>query len=314
MKKTLFLFFCVLLYNSCATFNKNDPYPNKETFIYNNNFAYRFKSYDTSSKKLIIDFSGSGWFSTLGLLADNEWRFTGTGAQLLQVLRRDHTIFIPEKWDRIPGINYLDDLDARYLYTKENLIESYVTSIDSHLAENNYSSIILVGTSEGAALLPLIYNKMKNKDLVIAMISIASGGLSIYESYLISIKKDNIPDFWREAYSYAIDLREDQERFMKYSESIETTPFGLVYRQMVSFMDLRPFDYYKDINIPILFIHGERDMNIAVESTTYIQENLPNKPFEYIYYKDMGHIPMKYFETLRFRNDIARWIRGIYKK
>jgi dipeptidyl aminopeptidase/acylaminoacyl peptidase len=151
---------------------------------------------------------------------------------------------------------------------------------------------------------------MKNKDLVKGMVSIAAGGLSMYESYLISIEKNDIPDFWKDAYSYSIGIYKNLE---DYSESIETTPLGLVYRQMVSFMDLRPFDYYKNINIPVLFIHGNKDMNIAVESTMYIQKNLPDKPFEYIYY-DMGHIPMEEFEKIKFRKDIAKWIRKINKK
>lgn len=309
MWKTAVLIFCILFCNSCATFNKDNPYPNMETLIYDNNIVYEFKSYNTSSSRLIIDFAGSGWGSNLGLYVDSEWRFTGTGAQLLQVLRKDHTIVIPEKWNRIPGINYIDNPDARYQYTKENLVECYVSSIDSYLAEKNYSSIVLIGTSEGAALLPLVYERMKNKDLVKGIVSIASGGLSIYESYLINIKKENVPEFWRRAYSHALEINEN---ITEYSESIETTPLGLVYRQMASFMNLRAFEYYQKINIPILFIHGEKDMNIAVESTRYVQDNLPEKPFEFIYYKKMEHIPIKYFEVQRFRNDIAGWVKKIY--
>jgi dipeptidyl aminopeptidase/acylaminoacyl peptidase len=34
------------------------------------------------------------------------------------------------------------------------------------------------------------------------------------------------------------------------------------------------------------FIHGELDIMVSVESTKYIQENLPNKPFDYLYDKD----------------------------
>jgi esterase/lipase len=278
---------------------------------YNGNFAYEFKSQNKYSDTLIIDLSGSGWGSALGLYENNEWRFTGTGAQLIKVLGNDHTVFIPEKWNRLIGINYIDDLDARYLYTKENLIDSYVSTIDAYLAENNYSNIILVGTSEGAAVLPIVYQNMRNRNLVKGIVSIAAGGLSHYESYSISIEKDDIPEFWKEVYSFSIEM---QKNINEYYESIETTPMGLVHRQMASFLNLRPFDYYKDIDIPILFIHGVKDMNIAVESTMYIQNNLPEKPFEYIYYEDMGHIPMNESETLRFNSDIEKWIRNIIAK
>ena len=309
MKNIAFLLFIILFYSSCATVKTGNPYPNMETLMFNGNFAYEFKSLNASSDKLVIDFTGSGWNSALGEYDKNEWVFTGTGAQLLQVLRKDHTILIPEKWNRRPGINYYNDPDARYQYTKENLVKCYVSTVDSYLSERNYSKIILVGTSEGAALLPLIYEKMEDKNFVKGMVSIAAGGLSMYESYLISIEKNDVPDFWQDAYSYSIAVHEN---FEDYSESIETTPLGLVYRQLVSFMDLRPFDYYKNINIPILFIHGTKDMNIAVESTMYIQKNLPDKPFKFIYY-DMGHIPMKEADKIRFRNDIAKWIRKIAK-
>jgi pimeloyl-ACP methyl ester carboxylesterase len=307
MKNIVFLLFIIQFCSSCITIEKGNPYSNMETLMFNGNFAYEFKSLNASSDRLIIDFTGSGWSSALGVYDNNEWVFTGTAAQLLQILRKDHTILIPEKCNRKPGINYFNDLEARYQYTKENLINCYVSTIDSYLSERNFSTIILIGTSEGAALLPLIYEKMENKKLVKGMVSIAAGGLSMYESYLINIEKNDIPDFWKETYSYSISVHENLE---DYSESIETTPLGLVYRQMASFIDIRPFDHYKNINIPILFIHGNKDMNIAVESTMYIQKNLPNKPFEFIYY-DMGHIPMEEAEKTRFRKDIAKWIRKI---
>ena len=45
--------------------------------------------------------------------------------------------------------------------------------------------------------------------------------------------------------------------------------------------------------------------------TMYLQNNLPDKPFEYIYYDDMRHIPMNDFGRLRFQNDIANRIRRV---
>jgi len=252
---------------------------------------------------------GSGSDSVLGLYLDDEWLFTGIGALFIQALREDHTILIPEKWNRIPGVDYSDDLDDRYFYIKENLINCYVSTIDSFLDENNYSTIILTGVSEGAAILPLVYENMKNKNLVKGIVSIASGGLSLYESYLINIEKENIPEFWKNAYAYSIKMNNNIEDFY---ESMEKSPMGLAHRQMASFLNYRAFDYYKNINIPILFIHGKNDLNVAVESTLYIQDNLPEKPFEYIIYNDMGHIPMTEEEINIFKNDVANWIRGIY--
>jgi dipeptidyl aminopeptidase/acylaminoacyl peptidase len=83
---------------------------------------------------------------------------------------------------------------------------------------------------------------------------------------------------------------------------------GMPYRMWNSFINIQPFDFYKTINIPVLFINGEKDTLVSVETTRYIQNNLPGKPFEYIYYKNMGHGPSNYNGVIKLRNDIANWI------
>jgi len=313
MKKLYFVIGITLLICACQTAQKNenndfyDPYPNMVTLTFNGNRAYEFNSNNNLSENLIIVLEGSGWTSTLGVFMDNEWRFVGFGARFIEVLRDDYTILIPEKWDRVLGINYIDDMDARFLYTRENLIDCYVSTINSYLADNNYSNVFLIGISEGGAVLPVVYEKLLDNELVKGLVSIAAGGLGAYESYLINIEKDNISDFWRDFYKNAINIYDKRD---EYYESTELFGGMVVYRQFVSSMFSRPFDSIKNINIPILFVHGVNDMNIAVESTLYIQNNLPEKPFEYIIYEDMGHIPMNEFEMKRFQNDISNWIRN----
>ena len=64
-----------------------------------------------------------------------------------------------------------------------------------------------------------------------------------------------------------------------------------------------------DIDIPVLFMHGERDMNIAVESTRYIEDNLSDKPFDFIYYQEMEHTTTKSEEIFyMFQNEIKEWL------
>jgi pimeloyl-ACP methyl ester carboxylesterase len=73
-------------------------------------------------------------------------------------------------------------------------------------------------------------------------------------------------------------------------------------------MDYKPFDDYVNINIPVLFIHGELDIEVPVESTHYIQENLPDKPFEYIYGNCCNHsLGCDMAKTL-FATDVKQWI------
>jgi len=56
-----------------------------------------------------------------------------------------------------------------------------------------------------------------------------------------------------------------------------------------SLFDYKPFNDYKNINIPVLFVHGELDINVPVESTIYVRDNLPDKPFEYLIYPGADH-------------------------
>jgi dipeptidyl aminopeptidase/acylaminoacyl peptidase len=63
-----------------------------------------------------------------------------------------------------------------------------------------------------------------------------------------------------------------------------------------------------NINIPVLFLHGELDRNVSVESTRYVEDNLPDKPFDYIYYPEMAHGPATGKDLIRLRKDIKDWL------
>ena len=70
------------------------------------------------------------------------------------------------------------------------------------------------------------------------------------------------------------------------------------------------FAIYQNINIPILFIHGKEDYIIPIESTEYIENNLPNKPFDYKYINNMGHAPSNYSQVINLRRVITEWINN----
>ena len=299
-----FIFSILLLATSCATFNHKNPYPDMEIVKYGESQAYVFRN--DSSKKILISIEGSGWSSVLGEKGDKRWQYTEQGAQLLQVLGDEYTFLIPEKLNRQPGLEYSGDKEDRANYTAENLINCYVESINGYLAEHSFSSIVLIGTSEGAILLPLVYENMNDKDAVTAMVSFALGGLSLYESYGLLVGSPVTPEGWDVMYRDIIITRFNPENNDPI-DSFEEAYWGLTKRWFKSILHIRPFDYYKNINIPILFIHGEKDYNVPVESTRYIQKNLLNKPFEYRYY-DWGHNPELYFDNIELRNDIAKWV------
>jgi pimeloyl-ACP methyl ester carboxylesterase len=270
-------------------------YPNSQAYVFPND----------KSDTLVISMDGSGWTSVLGTREGNNWTTTKMGAQLLQVLNNNYTFFIPEKLKRQPGESYYNNMEDRANNTAENLIACYTESINGYLAENNFSSIVLIGTSEGAMLLPLVYERMNNKDKVSAMVSYAFGGLSWSESYTILSKRTDIPEGRFPSYFNLPRVFNPTNK--EIYDSYEENYHGNTVRYFNSVFNIRPFDYYKNIDIPILFIHGENDFNTAVESTQYIQKNLPDKPFEYRYYP-WEHQPETYHDKIQLRKDIAEWI------
>jgi pimeloyl-ACP methyl ester carboxylesterase len=294
MKKLLFILCLPLFLNACVTFNHRNPYPNIATLQFGNSKVHEFRS--LASDTLIINIEGSGWTSVLGSRGRHRWNFVGFGSQLVQMFDNRYTILIPEKWDWNPETDYWWDFNARINYTEADLLECYLEGITMYLAERNFSSIILVGSSEGALFLPIIYEHLKEKYNITAMVSLGFGGLSIYESY--SILKDSpiAPAFNRQFFRYFYEM---------YNTNQPKSYLTDLWR--LSFMDTRPVDYFANINIPVLFIHGDRDVNVPVESTRYVQENLSDKPFEYIYYSNMPHAPLNYFQAMRLRRDIEEW-------
>jgi pimeloyl-ACP methyl ester carboxylesterase len=302
ISKCLGVILLVVLLQSCATtFNWKDPYANIEIRFFSYSKGYEFKNPD--SKKLLIILEGSSWNSVLGEKRNNRWYDVMMGSQILQVLQDKYTIFIPEKLNREPGVNYFDDFDERARYTFDNLLECYRKTVNAYLSQNEYDSIVIIGSSEGALILPVLYNQIDNTDISL-LVSIAGGGLSLHETYSILTSSKVTPKAWKTLYNEVIE----EYKSKSYPDSLEIGYFGMPFRYWSSIVDVRPVDYYEAIDIPVLFIQGEKDYRIPKESTQYVEHNLPEKPFDYIYYPKMGHGPSEYKDTVIFREDIANWI------
>ncbi|MDR2747961.1 MAG: alpha/beta hydrolase, partial [Treponema sp.] len=222
----------------------------------------------------------------LGYTDNKKFQKSGWWYFVLEEFKDDFTILVPEKLNYELGKYYYYDVDARKTYTLENLVECYSTIINTYLSENKYSTIFLIGSSEGACILPLVYKKISENNKISGLVSISYGGLSRYEQ--IKILADT-------QLNMSILTRDIFKNIDKYKDDVELHPgsiedfIGFSYIYWNSFFDYRPFDDYKDIDIPVLFIHGGQDVNVPVESTKYVQNNLSNKPFEYLYYDDADH-------------------------
>ncbi len=67
----------------------------------------------------------------------------------------------------------------------DNLVRSYAASIDGYLDANTYNEVILIGIGEGGAVLPLVYERLKNKNTISGFVALCSGGLSRYEQHVV---------------------------------------------------------------------------------------------------------------------------------
>jgi esterase/lipase len=270
---------------------------------YNLFTAYEFKN--NISDKLIIYIDGTSYFSVLGLKNNNNWDYVSYGYFVVNLLHSKYNILIPERLSMQIGTYYYLDPETRRNYILENLVETYSSTINTYLSQNNYSSIVLLGVSEGACLLPLIYQNIEAKDNVIGMVSISYGGLSAYEQIKILAESEvDMPDYYREACRNIDEYRQDVEL---YPNSIGEI-MGYTYRWWNSFKDYKPIDDYSEINIPILFIHGVLDNVVPVESTHYVQENLTNKQFKYLYFNNTGHNIIVTKERKIIEKSILEWI------
>ena len=297
-----YLFFiAILIVSSCATNNKstynkllnlenntkpiNEQYPNMKVIDYGNNKAYEFKNKNSDILAIIIE--GSGLFSVLGWEENNQFYKGGLWPYLLELFKDDSSVLVLEKLNFELGKFYRYDINFRKTYTLENLVKCYSEIINTYLSENSYSKVVLVGSSEGACVLPRVYKNTTNKNMISGIVSVAYGGLSRYDQIkiLANTQLEGINNVNREIFKN-IDL---------YKKDINLYPNSIgefldyPYAWWNSIFEYIPFDDYKEITIPVLFIHGELDVNVPIESTRYIQDNLPNKPFEYLIYPDADH-------------------------
>ena len=286
-------------------------YPHYETLFFESGKGYEIKN--ENSNKLIITLGGGpGWEPAIGR---PEERTNRRFVDYFLPLHEEYNIFVPEKFNWEVGRYYLYDANARERYTVDNLLAIYAGVVNGYLSQNNYETIIICGSSEGALLLPELYFLLNEPDKITALISMDYGGLSRFEQFEIVLKKflaEEAP--FRAPYIDGIAgrIEEIESGFDMYREEPypDTTERSntITMRWLTSTMFRRPFDYYADIEIPVLFVHGGLDRNVPVESTKYVEENLPDKPFDYIYYPDMEHSPLLE-EFLVLREDIKGWLR-----
>ena len=305
---------------------RTERFPNYNTLSFRTGSGYEIKN--AKSDKLIITLTGGPtWFHEV-MYAPGEAMGAGYTVDYFLHLKDEYSFFVPEKfgWERVSRSAFYDE-EKRERYTIDNLITNYAEVIGEYLSQNNYKTVIIAGDSEGGFLMPELYFRLKDSNIS-GLVSMAAGGLSFYEVTEIRYEKylartppyHDFPEYDEEHLADFFDAVRnvilDPFRSEPYPDSSD--PIGEpghplypgTYKYWNSFLHRRPIEYYRDIYIPVLFLHGEWDPNVAVESTKYVEESLPEKPFAYRYYPEMLHGPRNYGGFVAWRRDIAAWLEA----
>jgi hypothetical protein len=301
IKMKYFLLFGIsIIIQSCLSYN------NLQIEKYGQDSIYKFGN---NSNDLLIYIEGSGKTSVLGIKKDDRWISVYFGYFVTRYFSNTYTVLIPEKLNIEFGEDHTIDPIFLKNYTVEKLVKSYCNSIDGYLEKHpEYENVYFLAGSEGGLLFPKIYTDLINKEKIRKAIITGAGGLDQYECFkILAQSKIPMPKEYKE------ECRNVEKEFIEITndpESITKKYFGWPYSRWNSFFKYKPFDYYKNIQIPILFYQGKLDWNSPVESVEYIQKNISNKLFEYRYIESMGHT----FETgedqmKNLVNEFTTWLK-----
>jgi len=287
-------------------------YPEYNELFFSGGKGYEFKN--DKNDRLIVYIGGFGWGSAI----EAGWSGKIIDALLaVTELKERYTFFIPEKFNRENGVFYGLDTEERKRYTIDNILDNYCNVISEYLSQNNFKSVIIYGVSEGAFILPLLYKRLNIPDIKALVSDAGGGGLTYYEQQRVLLEK-----LLKNDKSFAsVTSKEERMNLQNYYEtwiqtfhnqashdSIDFFLFSpMTYRWFDSITQLRLIDYYENINIPILFIHGNSDIDIPVETTQYMEKNFPGKQFDFYYYPEMTHIQIKQQVYLP-QKDITEWV------
>jgi esterase/lipase len=295
-------------------------YPHYETIYLQSGKGYEFKN--NNSNKLLIALDGEpNWQAKVGKEGNRLDGVRFVDKILSLYTDYDYSIFVPETfdWEEDEPLHYFYILSERERYAFDNIQTCYVEVIKEYLSKNNYDIVIIVGYSAGGIHLPMIYKELDDS-MITALISVASQGLSIYEDAQILYSKLQAGEKpfdtqWEDSREIGIQIKTIIDYYQEEPRNNSINRFGasragVTYRWVNSIIDKKPFDYYKDVDVPVLFLKGELDVNASMESIKYIEDNLPGKPFDYKYYPGAGHAPRSFEELNQLRSDIKDWLIG----
>jgi len=293
--------------------NNGERIPQYKTLYFTDGLGYEYKN--NLTKKLVIALDGGPDYqgARVGMPGEKlEW--IQVFNWLMPLHNNGFSLFMPEKFDWEGERNRFWDIRNRERYTLDNLLANYAGVIQEYLSQNDYETIVIIGHSEGGFLAPELYFLLEDYNIS-AIISIGAGGLSSPTDITAARYGSALDDesFKKNIDSYNQFLAEySGERYSEAPDEIIPRRPGNYFLPLIyqyNQQARRPFELYRKINIPVLFIHGQFDGGVNVASTKYVEENLPDKHFDYIYYPTSRQYPRTVRQLVTMRADIVNWLR-----
>lgn len=266
----------------------------------------------TDQRDLIIFFDGSSKQSVLGLKNKLGWGKMGLPYYIRKALPENIDLLVPEKINLSPGEDISKNDKFLLSDTLKNKTSLYVSLINLFLSSHtSYKHIYLMGYSEGGFVLPKIYNKLAQKEKISGLILCASGGLSYYETLRIQEQSHLV---FTEKYRQSLSqLGKEIIRIKMRPNAVDRYYFGWPYCKWNDYMTYRPINDFIKVQIPILMIHGDKDLNIPVESAQYVKEAFDKtgkKNLTYHEIKNADHTFNGKFDQLT--EEILFWIPSTF--
>ena len=314
MKKISFILFIIICIIQFLFPGKIDPdkifenikiyqIKDKKGFI---NYYLLPSEKENKQKNLIIYIDGSSTASCLGIKDKNTWKTATLTTFLRLYFNKKYDILVPDKYNIDFGKNYKrTDKKIMKYYTIEDRVQGSLKCIDEFLKNNiEYQNCYMLGISEGSIIMPKIYNNLQNKGRIKKIILCSHGGLSQYECFKIQY------EFYNPVYKNDLkNIDKIVEDIKKNQNSLTKMYLGWPYKRWADFMFYKPINDIIKIDIPILVIHGDKDINAPVESSRFIKEEFDKKRktnLSYKEYKDRDHAFNEDFEFLV--KEIENWL------
>lgn len=260
------------------------------------------------SRRLIVYLEGSGLYSVLGTEEKGRLDSYTVSYVILDAWKDSADILIPEKPGMHKGGQFYGDASVLASYTVEDHASSHARGIDDHLSRYQYDEVFLVGFSEGGALLPAVYEAMERKGEITGLVAVGAGVMNQYDEFILLAESPlTMNDQYRNGLSHVAEAR---EKIMQDPESIEKWYLGWPYRRWSSYFSYTPANLYRDVPVPVLFLHGEKDTSSPVESSL-AANSLGLSNCTVITYPEMGHGPDTDEQRTRLFTDITEWFAGV---